>query len=90
VRALIVNRMHPRFSTSSVGVLRERARSLQDTDLGRQYANLADFVQVAGDEGVHLRGLAAKVAPAPVVQVPFLESDVHDVEGLDRVARHLF
>jgi anion-transporting ArsA/GET3 family ATPase len=90
VRALIVNRMHPRFSESPVAVLRERARALKDTDLGRQYGNLADFVQVAGDEGVHLRGLAAKVAPAPVVQVPFLESDVHDVEGLDRVAGHLF
>jgi anion-transporting ArsA/GET3 family ATPase len=90
VRALIVNRMHPRFSESPVGVLRERARALQGTDLGRQYGNLADFVQVAGDEGAHLRGLAAKVAPAPVLRVPFLESDVHDIEGLDRVAGHLF
>jgi anion-transporting ArsA/GET3 family ATPase len=90
VRALIVNRMHPRFWGSSAGALRERARALAGTDLGSQYENLADFVQVASNEEAHLRGLAAKVAPAPVVRVPFLETDVHDLDGLDEVAAHLF
>ena len=35
-------------------------------------------------------GLAAKVAPAPVVRVPFLATDVHDLDGLTTVGSHLF
>jgi hypothetical protein len=30
------------------------------------------------------------VAPAPVVRVPFLRTDVHDLDGLGLVADHLF
>jgi anion-transporting ArsA/GET3 family ATPase len=91
VRALIVNRMHPRFAgAASAAGLRERARGLAGTDLGAQLHNLADFVQVASNEEAHLQGLATKVAPAPVVRVPFLESDVHDLAGLDEIAGHLF
>ena len=33
--------------------------------------------------------LAAQVAPAPVVRVPFLRSDVHDLDGLAEVGRLL-
>jgi anion-transporting ArsA/GET3 family ATPase len=92
VRVLIVNRMHPRFAAAaaSAGALRERARAVAGTDLGAQYRNLADFVEVAANEETHLRGLAARVAPAPVVRVPILDSDVHDLDGLDAIAAHLF
>ena len=40
-------------------------------------------------DAAKLAGLAAAVAPAPVVRVPFLRSDVHDVAGLTEVAAHL-
>jgi anion-transporting ArsA/GET3 family ATPase len=95
VRALVVNRMHPRFSTASAPALRERARALTGAGsdgevLGDLFGNLADFAQVASNEEAHLRGLATEVAPAPVVRVPFLESDVHDIAGLDAIAGHLF
>ena len=52
--------------------------------------NLADFALVAAREEEHLEGLAEQVAPAPVVRVPFLRSDVHDLAGLDEVGTHLF
>jgi anion-transporting ArsA/GET3 family ATPase len=90
VRALIVNRMHPRFSESSPGALRERARSFEGTDLGGLYSNLADFSRVAADEEDHVAGLAERVRPAPVLRVPFLSSDVHDLDGLGRISRYLF
>jgi anion-transporting ArsA/GET3 family ATPase len=90
VRALIVNRMHPRFSDASPDAMRERARTLAGTDLGGLYANLADFLAVSNREEAHLAGLADKVAPAPVVRVPFLQTDVHDLDGLAEVGRHLF
>ncbi|MBV9951869.1 MAG: ArsA family ATPase [Acidimicrobiia bacterium] len=90
VRALIVNRMHPRFGSGRPEAHRERAHTLAGTPLGELYANLADFTLVAAREEEHLEGLADQVAPAPVVRVPFLRSDVHDLAGLDEVGTHLF
>jgi anion-transporting ArsA/GET3 family ATPase len=90
VRALIVNRMHPKFSDASPDAMRERSRTLEGTDLGGLYGNLADFLTVASREEAHVAGLAERVAPAPVVRVPFLQTDVHDLDGLGQVARYLF
>ena len=90
VRALVVNRMHPRFGSGRPEAHRERAHTLAGTELGELYANLADFELVAAREEEHLEGLAEQVAPAPVVRVPFLRSDVHDLAGLDEVGTHLF
>ena len=90
VRALIVNRMHPRFGDADPGATAERARHFAGTDLGGLYENLADFQQVAANEEAHLAGLAGKVAPAPVLRVPFLQTDVHDLGGLAEIARYLF
>jgi anion-transporting ArsA/GET3 family ATPase len=90
VRALIVNRMHPLFGTASARTTAERAARFEGTDLGGLYANLADLQQVARNEEDHLAGLAERVAPAPVVRVPFLDTDVHDLVGLGLIAGHLF
>ncbi len=90
VRALIVNRMHPKFSDELPEGIRQRARVLDGTELGGLYTNLADFALVAAREEQHLEGLAESVEPAPVVRVPFLRSDVHDIEGLAELAEHLF
>ena len=90
VRALVVNRMHPRFTEQLPEALRERARTLHASEVGGLYRNLADFALVAGREEEHLEGLADEVAPAPIVRVPFLSSDVHDLDGLAEIATHLF
>jgi anion-transporting ArsA/GET3 family ATPase len=90
IAALIVNRMHPHFTDDLAEALRERSVTLEGTDLGGLYRNLADFSLVAHREEEHLSGLAQMVAPAPVVRVPFLRTDVHDLDGLDEVAAHLF
>jgi anion-transporting ArsA/GET3 family ATPase len=89
VRALIVNRMHPHFGDGSVEVASERAGALEGTDLGGLFDNLAEFQLVASREEEHLAGLAEVVAPAPVVRVPFLSTDVHDLAGLDGLSEHL-
>ena len=90
VQALIVNRVHPRFSDASAGAVRERATSLEGTDLGSLYANLADFLAMSSNEETNLATLTSRVAPAPVVRVPFLSTDVHDLDGLGTIAEHLF
>ncbi|HEX9991559.1 MAG TPA: ArsA family ATPase [Acidimicrobiales bacterium] len=95
VRALVVNRVHPRFGDGLPEAARERARTLAARGgeaaeaLAGLYANLADFRAVATAEERHLEGLAERVRPAPVVLVPFLGSDVHDLDGLAEVGRHL-
>ncbi|MFS8585318.1 MAG: ArsA family ATPase [Acidimicrobiia bacterium] len=97
VQGLIVNRVHPSFAVGGGPVSEvvaagtaERARSLAGTAIGALYRNLADFQAVAGSEHAHLAGLAEAVAPAPVVWVPFLRSDVHDIAGMEQIARHVF
>jgi anion-transporting ArsA/GET3 family ATPase len=86
VRALIINRMHPTFGRGLAEAASGRADTLAGTDLGGLYRNLADFQLVASREEHHLSGLAQAVAPAPVVRVPFLSTDVHDVDGLTALA----
>ncbi|MBA2281947.1 MAG: AAA family ATPase [Actinomycetota bacterium] len=90
VSALVVNRMHPRFGEGLAEAAAARAETLAGTPLGDHYANLADFRLAASGEEQHLADLTAKVAPAPVVRVPMLSTDVHDLAGLAAVADHLF
>ena len=90
VAALVVNRMHPRYGGEWSEVDRERARTLGGTPLGPLYENLADLHQVADGEEAHVADLIARVAPAPAVRVPVLAGDVHDLDGLREVGRHLF
>ena len=95
VEGLVVNRVHPSFgrpvTTAAVAAgTAERAATLADTPIGGLYRNLADFQAVASREQAHLAGLTGAVAPAPVVWVPFLRSDVHDLAGMAEVARHVF
>jgi anion-transporting ArsA/GET3 family ATPase len=56
---------------------------------GELRRNLEDFLVVATREERYVAELAGEVAPAPVVRVPFLSEDVHDIEGLRAVARYL-
>jgi anion-transporting ArsA/GET3 family ATPase len=92
VRALVVNRMHPVFPGASAEEARERAAGAggRATPAGALWTNLADFRSVAEREGESVRTLADRVAPAPVVRVPLLDDDVHDLKGLAVVAGHLF
>jgi anion-transporting ArsA/GET3 family ATPase len=90
VEALIVNRMHPRFGEGRAEADRQRATTLKGTAIGDLFGNLADFRTMADSEEAHLWELAASVTPAPVVRVPFLADDVHDLATLDAVRAHLF
>ncbi|MDQ3353881.1 MAG: AAA family ATPase [Actinomycetota bacterium] len=90
VASLIVNRLHPRFGSGRAEADRARARSLPGTPLGSLFANLGDLQAMADGEEATLAELSDQVAPAPVVRVPFLDDDVHDLDTLTRIAAHLF
>jgi anion-transporting ArsA/GET3 family ATPase len=85
VQALVFNRMHPRFSPSpSVA-----ADAVAGTPLAPLLRNLAELSRMAEGEEAHVAALATRLA-APAVRVPELETDVHDLPGLARVAAYVF
>jgi anion-transporting ArsA/GET3 family ATPase len=86
VQALVVNRMHPRFSPSpSESVVAAAAGS----PLAPLLRNMAELSRMADGEEAHVAALATGLA-APAVRVPELETDVHDLPGLARVAAYVF
>jgi anion-transporting ArsA/GET3 family ATPase len=95
VDALVVNRVHRRYSTDDPDALRARARELAALDgetavrLAAHYTNLADFDDVARRERHELAGLEERIGNASVTHVPELGHDVHDFAALDAVGKHL-
>jgi len=97
VSALVVNRLFPSFVAGAtvaelVGPAVSKTRAADPPDplaYEELCGNLADFLAVSEREERYVTELAQEVAPAPVVRVPFLSEDVHDLDGLEIVARHL-
>ena len=90
VQGLVVNRMQPRFGDGlSAHTDDGRARTLAGTPLGPLWQNLVELERLADAEEAHIGGLMERVAPGPTVRVPLLETDVHDVDGLAAVGRHI-
>jgi anion-transporting ArsA/GET3 family ATPase len=91
--ALVVNRAHPNFGISATEA-RAQADALAKpkADLSETWAtwvNVAELAAVAESEAELIKPLAAAVAPAPVVLVPLLDHDVHDLAGLGDVTGYL-
>ncbi|HXZ83207.1 MAG TPA: ArsA-related P-loop ATPase [Acidimicrobiales bacterium] len=87
IDALLVNRIHPAFDAAPAPRLADK--SAPSAAWHELVENLADLDRIARREEGFLADLVTAVAPAPVVRVPFLDSDVHDVEGLLGIVRHL-
>lgn len=103
VEALIANRMFPAFgpvppalSAVAAGPAGGEAAAggsgpvAGAGQLGALARMMADFDQVATREEAHLATLTERLPDTPVVRVPFLASDVHDLDGLAEVGRWLF
>jgi anion-transporting ArsA/GET3 family ATPase len=99
VQALVVNRLHPRFGpvpSVLTGALLGSGPGSEGTEVAPEVApllallkNLRDLDEIAEREERYLKSLTRQVAPAPVVRVPLLDDDVHDVAGLSQVGRYL-
>jgi anion-transporting ArsA/GET3 family ATPase len=97
---VIVNRVHhDLLGDAELGQLTNGLRSeLADglaTGLRPELAirvaeNLADYHLLARRDKLGLQRLAAEMGGRPLLAVPQLDGDVHDVEGLIRVHRYLF
>ena len=99
VRALVVNRMQPSFAGPAGGTrdpgetpaaLRARAAELAGTARADHYTALADSRVLAAGEHDHLAGRRARVAPAPVAELPVQPFEVTDLTSLSLLADLLF
>jgi anion-transporting ArsA/GET3 family ATPase len=87
VAALVINRMFPYFGPVPAAL---EAGSLKSSDVAALVANLRDLDKVADREEQHVAALAERLPGAPIVRVPFLSDDIHDLDGLAAVGRWLF
>ncbi|HET9076701.1 MAG TPA: ArsA-related P-loop ATPase [Acidimicrobiales bacterium] len=87
VEALVVNRMFPSFGPVPPALA---AAAPGSPELAALATNLEDFDRVATREEAHVEQLADRLPGTPIVRVPFLSSDVHDLDGLDEVGGWLF
>ena len=88
VRALIINRMQPRFGDNHSP--EDLAERYAGTPLGEQYQCLAEAQHLARGEQKHLLGLAQELAPAPVVQVPIQAFEVSNMATLQMLGQAMF
>jgi anion-transporting ArsA/GET3 family ATPase len=89
VDALVVNRMHPRFGPTAAGDASASAPQHQLGPLLPLLRNLAELRQLADGEDAHVQSLARRLGTV-AVQVPELDTDVHDLDGLARVGAYVF
>jgi anion-transporting ArsA/GET3 family ATPase len=87
VEALVVNRMFPSFGPVPAAL---ETGSLNSPDVAALLTNWRDLDKVADREEQHVAALAERLPVAPIVRVPFLSDDIHDLEGLAEVGRWLF
>ena len=82
VDAIVVNRVHPSFGT-------DRLESLADGPLSPFITVLHDSQAVAAGQDTVLSSLTNKLPAGAVVKIPFLDTDVHDLDGLASLAQWL-
>jgi anion-transporting ArsA/GET3 family ATPase len=90
---VIVNKVHfegklPADGDDLLGALKE---TLGDDDLAQRVAdNFDDFRTLSERDRRNIEHLAAEMRAQAVIQVPYLDEDVHDLEGLMEINRYLF
>ncbi|MEM8705826.1 MAG: ArsA-related P-loop ATPase [Actinomycetota bacterium] len=82
---VVVNRMLPTSALGADRVAELRAR-LSDTPAAGAATALADLTNAAADDDDRVADLAESAPDAVLVRVPLLTDDVHDLDGLRRIA----
>ena len=94
--AIVANRLLPRFGPERIDTLEAAAVRHAGTGLGELFANLAELTAAADAEDRIVGQLAVRTAPdpaappVPLIRVPLLDGDVHDLGTLDQLRSHLF
>jgi anion-transporting ArsA/GET3 family ATPase len=89
VEALVVNRVHPRFGDVHAADI-ETLAAASEGPLASALHQLADSLVVVEREEAGLADLRASLGDAPVVLVPLMPADIHDLDGLTGLRSFLF
>src|SRR6187549_3198206 len=91
---VIVNKVHyPTDGADENGGDLEEALSERLGDAGlaeRVAANFADYQALAERDAANIERLAAELRTKGVIRIPYLDEDVHDLDGLAEINRYLF
>ena len=93
VAAAIVNRVQPAFGEVEIPAdIGGEVPGVADPGdpVAALWRNLGELQQIRSAELAALEPLVALTEPAPIALLPLLDGDIHDVDSLDQVARHLF
>ena len=87
----VANRVHPSFgpgSAEAASAAADAAAAEGRAELAALWRNLAELRTLAGAAAAELAPLTELLGP--LADVPLLPGDVHDLEGLGEIRRHLF
>jgi anion-transporting ArsA/GET3 family ATPase len=86
----VANRVHPPFGDGTAAEAAEQAAAATDPGVAALWRNLAELRALAEAAREELAPLVALLDGGPLAEVPLLAGDVHDLDGLDEVRRHVF
>jgi anion-transporting ArsA/GET3 family ATPase len=91
VGGVIVNKVHYEADSEAGGEAEADLRGLLDDDLAeRVAANFADYQALAQRDARNVDHLARELNAKRVIRVPYMDEDIHDLEGLLKIDRYLF
>jgi anion-transporting ArsA/GET3 family ATPase len=90
----VVNRVRYRLLADDVdeaGVARDVDSAIGNPDLSERIAKtLSEYQHLSERDEQNISKLSAKLGGDPVIRVPYLDTDVHDLAGLSEINRFLF
>jgi anion-transporting ArsA/GET3 family ATPase len=88
---VIVNRVHHREAEGDPDEVVEALAGKLGEELARKVAdNFRDYQVLARRDQKNIARLAGKLDDDRILEVPYLDEDVHDVDGLAGIGRFLF
>jgi anion-transporting ArsA/GET3 family ATPase len=88
----IVNKVHfeDELGLDDAGLDQELAVALGDGLAARVRSNFEDFRALSARDRANVMRLSTEIGPSALIQVPYLDDDVHDFAGLVEINRYLF
>lgn len=91
---VVVNRVRYRLGTRVPKLRDLTARidsEIDDHDLAERVArNLIEYDALAKRDAANIDRLTGSLDDEPVIRIPYLDTDVHDIDGLAEINRYLF
>jgi anion-transporting ArsA/GET3 family ATPase len=91
VGGVIVNKVHYQADAEAGGEAEADLRDLLDDELAARVAsNFADYQALAQRDARNVDHLARELNARRVIRIPYMDEDIHNLEGLLKIDRYLF